>query len=240
MSMKCYRCKIYKSDDFFELKRNGNKYKCCSDCRNKKTNEEFIPVEFIPPEIIEDILTPYTEPPKPPEKEEKEDLKEKQRYIKHIKEQVLKIGFNLVEFDQRVYEDLIFDNSRFLKYLMIEKKMIMINETTNELFLPIKTGIYLINIKNYHNLFDNFVKSIKFNGKRRCSICCNKTTRCFKSCCRCHNILCCNCFEIQIEGDKLFICPFCRNEINDHLNHYIKSNSIRYKDIIQEFIPILF
>jgi hypothetical protein len=74
------------------------------------------------------------------------------------------------------------------------------------------------------NLFDGFVKDVKYPGKRRCDICYDKNFRRLKECYRCNKRCCDECYT-KIRNTRT--CSFCRYSLKDHFESMAITYGVR-------------
>jgi hypothetical protein len=207
MLKKCSRCRRRFTPLFFGLKRTREEYKTCVYCRKKQPlldTEQFIFTDRdessvstdseIPPET--QVITP--EPIQSetivtlPTCSAAEIVKTLQSYnfgfqiYRNFLEFVVTHKEFEGEFYRRCKTDLLFYPLPYDINAPDEKRMRLIISLDGQSLIDY--GIPLV------NLFDGFVKDVKYPGKRRCDICYDKNFRRLKECYRCSKRCCDECY----------------------------------------------
>ena len=88
--------------------------------------------------------------------------------------------------------------------------------------------MYHIVVKDIR-LISGFFNAERLKNKKRCKICCERRSKCFKQCCRCLNSICSSCHKKK----KTTNCSFCRFNLIDHIVNQCKELEYRQKDILR-------
>ena len=126
---------------------------------------------------------------------------------------VVQIAFFIyeIQYPHNYEDDCFFNNvlSRHLPYTEMAQLYIEIGigENVHSLRIP------------YINVFKDFVFNIKFKHTKRCSICQLKK-KCFKSCYRCCDKYCSDCFY-KFNYKQIKDCPYCRYSFHEHIKFWL-------------------
>jgi hypothetical protein len=214
MSVFCKGCRKTKVNEDFGYKDNGEQYKTCKKCRSKKIKkieeEEEIP-DCCDAEAIRDTF------------------KQLNCDIVYVKD--LKYMFDLDSGIARAIFSGMIKTSNFVivETITWPNYCFIMNLLTHLGFDVDDIKSYNINIviyKNSHdammrvkscsanNIFAGFMKCLKLPNKRMCDICNNKK-KCFRTCFKCKNKMCYECFKNH-NKDYVNSCPYCRYDIIEH------------------------
>jgi len=113
-------------------------------------------------------------------------------------------------------QDFYFFNEVFQKempYIKMPQFYIAIRTDTNFDYNSIRLP--------YINVFKDFVINVRLKHNKRCSICLMKK-KCFKSCFRCHDKYCSDCFN-KFNDTRIKDCPYCRYSFHDHIQFWLNT-----------------
>ena len=92
------------------------------------------------------------------------------------------------------------------------------DETFILAFWPDKGGIaHELITPSPRNVICDFIKFDKGKHKKRCELCCERQCKRFVTCGKCNNKICQNCYENCMKRDDCYYCPYCRNNLYDHI-----------------------
>jgi hypothetical protein len=215
----CKSCKAYSSN--FGFKPNGEEYKTCKTCRDKKKKQKILPVVNAEPEEpkicdIEEIKQSFI------------DLNceiytyEKMKWLINLNPKEGKQYFTQImtsensAFIETITEDNICNLFQFFDSIGVDHMKMKLGYNCNFVIYTDKhqDKLVIVFTSATNNLFDNFMIKEKLKNRRTCELCCEKS-KCFRVCHQCNKRHCVKCFK---ENNKQFIndCPFCRYTFKEH------------------------
>ena len=212
MSVFCKGCRKTKDNEEFGLKDNGNQYKTCMKCRNKKHKE---PEEEIPDCCdVEEIRNTF-------KKLNCEIVYATElKYMMDLDSVIARAIFRGMIKTRNfvIVETITWPNFCPLMNLLIHLGFNIDNINTYNINLVIykdsKDTVMRITTGAVINIFEDFMTCLKLPNKKMCDICNNKK-KCFRQCVKCKNKLCIECFKNH-NKDYVNSCPYCRNDIIEH------------------------
>ena len=216
MSVFCKGCRKTKVNEDFGLKTDGNQYKTCIKCRNKKIKniekEEEI-IECCDAELIRDTFRKlncrivYLK-----------ELKYMMDLDKHVAISIFSkmIMYNNIAIIETITSDNFCSFMNLLTHLEIYTMGHHISQfgVNFVIYKNSKDSLMRITTESATNIFEGFMKCLKLPNKKMCDICNNKK-KCFRECAKCKHKLCVECFK---NHNKNYVnsCPYCRNNIEEH------------------------
>ena len=211
MSVFCKCCRKTKDNEEFGLKTDGNQYKTCMKCRNKKIkkpDDEII--KCCDAEAIRDTF---------------KQLNCEIVYASELK-YMMDFSSGLTTFFSGMFKTT---NIVIVETTTLSNLCSLMNLFLHLSFDFVDIRTYGVNLAIYKdskdtvmrsvngcvkNILDGFMKCLKLLNKKMCDICNNKK-KCFRQCAKCNNKMC---FECLKNHNKEYInsCPYCRYDMLEH------------------------
>jgi len=215
MSVLCKGCRKTKVNEDFGLKTDGNQYKTCIKCRNKKIKnieKEEEELTCCDVELIRDTFRKlncrivYLN-----------ELKYMMDLDRHVASSIFSkmVMYNNIA----IIETITPDNFCFIMNLLthldiVDFEDIRTYDINVVIYKNSKNTMLRTTTGSANNIFEGFMKCIKLPNKKMCDICNNKK-KCFRECKKCKNKICVECFK-KHNKDCVNSCPYCRNNIEEH------------------------
>jgi len=214
MSVFCKGCRKTKVNEDFGLKDNGTQYKTCVKCRSrkiKKIEEEETIIECCDVELIRNTFRQLN-----CEVVYANDMK----FMMDLESGLARAFFNNMIKTKNfvIVETITWDSYSFIMNLFSHLGFDMSDVEAININLIIykdskDTMMRCINGSD-RNIFDGFISCMKLPNKKMCDICNNKK-KCFRTCFKCKNKMCFECFKNH-NKDYVNSCPYCRYNITEH------------------------
>ena len=197
------------------MKTDGNQYKTCIKCRNKKIKnieKEEEELTCCDVELIRDTFRKlncrivYLN-----------ELKYMMDLDRHVASSIFSkmVMYNNIA----IIETITPDNFCFIMNLLTHLNIfdfedIRTYDINAVIYKNSKNTMLRTTTGSANNIFEGFMKCIKLPNKKMCDICNNKK-KCFRECKKCTNKLCVECFKNH-NKDFVNSCPYCRCSIGEH------------------------